>query len=83
MDVFFVLSGFLIGQVLLRELEMTDKINKRRFLLNRFLRIFPILLVYVLFRVICHQDYSALYDLVFVNNIVGPKSHIWSVAVEF
>ena len=62
---------------------MTDKINKRRFLLNRFLRIFPVLLVYVLYRVICHSDYSALYDLVFINNLIGPKSHIWSVAVEF
>ncbi|MFU8803308.1 MAG: acyltransferase family protein [Bradymonadaceae bacterium] len=40
-DVFFVLSGFVIAQVLLRELEDTGRVNLRLFYEKRFRRLLP------------------------------------------
>lgn len=41
MDLFFVLSGFLIGAILLRSLEVSGTQNLRRFYLRRIFRTFP------------------------------------------
>ncbi len=41
MDLFFVLSGFLIGSILLRSVETSGFINVRRFWLRRAFRTFP------------------------------------------
>ena len=41
MDLFFILSGFLIGSILLRSLETSGIINVRRFYLRRVFRTFP------------------------------------------
>lgn len=40
-DIFFVISGFLITTLLIRELERHGRINLRRFYIRRFLRIIP------------------------------------------
>lgn len=40
-DVFFVISGFVIGQLLHRELEATGTIDFKRFYLRRIRRILP------------------------------------------
>lgn len=44
-DVFFVLSGFLITSILLKEFSATNDISLRTFYINRFLRLFPALLL--------------------------------------
>ncbi len=41
MDLFFILSGFLIGSILLRSLELAGTQNIRRFYLRRVFRTFP------------------------------------------
>jgi peptidoglycan/LPS O-acetylase OafA/YrhL len=41
MDLFFFLSGFLIGAILLRSIELEKKQNVRRFYLRRVFRTFP------------------------------------------
>ena len=41
MDCFFVLSGFLIGSILLRSIDTTGSQNIRRFYLRRIFRTFP------------------------------------------
>jgi peptidoglycan/LPS O-acetylase OafA/YrhL len=46
-NVFFVLSGFLIHQLSLRELDRTGGFNWRQFYLRRVLRIFPCFYVYI------------------------------------
>jgi peptidoglycan/LPS O-acetylase OafA/YrhL len=40
-DIFFVLSGFLIGRILINELLVDGKIHYGKFYLRRFFRIFP------------------------------------------
>ena len=40
-DIFFVLSGFLIGRILIRDLARDGAVRFRRFYLRRFFRIFP------------------------------------------
>jgi peptidoglycan/LPS O-acetylase OafA/YrhL len=44
-DVFFVISGFLITRILINELNTHQRINWKYFLIKRFNRIFPALLV--------------------------------------
>jgi peptidoglycan/LPS O-acetylase OafA/YrhL len=41
MDLFFILSGFLIGSILLRSLQVSGTQNLRRFYLRRIFRTFP------------------------------------------
>jgi len=41
MDIFFVLSGFLIGRLLMLDLEGYGRIHLRKFWIRRFCRIFP------------------------------------------
>jgi peptidoglycan/LPS O-acetylase OafA/YrhL len=48
-DLFFVLSGYLIGGLLLDELRSTERICVSRFLARRALKIWPPLLVYLAF----------------------------------
>jgi len=48
-DVFFVLSGFLIAFILLKECKREGGISLFAFWRGRFVRIWPALLVYVLF----------------------------------
>src|SRR5262249_4481493 len=48
-DLFFVLSGFLIGRQLQRELQRTDSVKVPRFLLRRGLRIWPLYFAWVAF----------------------------------
>jgi peptidoglycan/LPS O-acetylase OafA/YrhL len=46
-DLFFVLSGFLITSLLIREKEQTAAVNVRAFWLRRILRIWPLYFVFV------------------------------------
>ena len=48
-DVFFVLSGFLIGYILLKEHAKHDDLDIWNFYRGRFLRIWPVLALYMLF----------------------------------
>jgi peptidoglycan/LPS O-acetylase OafA/YrhL len=47
-DIFFVLSGFLITSILLQEFAATNRINLKRFYIRRFLRLMPAYWVCVL-----------------------------------
>lgn len=47
-DIFFVLSGFLITQLLKEEFERTGQINFWRFTRNRLTRLYPALILFIL-----------------------------------
>ncbi|MCW3082668.1 MAG: acyltransferase [Bacteroidetes bacterium] len=48
-SVFFVLSGFLITFLILKEIEVTGKLNVKAFYIRRFLRIWPLYYMVLIF----------------------------------
>jgi peptidoglycan/LPS O-acetylase OafA/YrhL len=86
---FFVISGFLITWLLLREREKSGSIHLGFFYIRRLLRIFPVVYVYLIVLGLLtayHQSASAwIANLTFTTNYVPvgfPTSHLWSLAVE-
>jgi peptidoglycan/LPS O-acetylase OafA/YrhL len=51
-DLFFVLSGFLIGGLLFRELKEHGKLDVKRFLVRRAFRIWPTYFIYIGFSIV-------------------------------
>jgi peptidoglycan/LPS O-acetylase OafA/YrhL len=92
-DLFFVLSGYLIGGQLLAELARNERLNFGRFYARRALRIMPAYLVIltIYFLVPSWREYpdmaQPLWKFLFsVQNIAlhggTAFSHAWSLAVE-
>lgn len=90
-DIFFVLSGFLITRILLGEKNKTGKISYKAFILKRALRIFPIYYAAIIFCFIAYGSINndTLSALFYVSNYHfsfdetgGPLRHTWSLAVE-
>lgn len=92
-DLFFVLSGFLIGRVLFAEIERSGRLNVKRFLLRRMFRIWPgyyAFLLYVVVRMIVGEGATPLAAAdamwpAFVNiqNFIAvPRDQLWSLAIE-
>ncbi len=93
-DLFFVLSGYLIGYQLLNEIKKTSIISFRRFYLKRFFRIIPVyIVVLVLYYVL--QDYRegsgmpSLWKFITFTLNIGYNaqhtrsfSHAWSLCIE-
>lgn len=87
-DIFFVLSGYLITDILIREIEKYGRIDKFHFYRSRFFRIWPALAISVILEYPSGNPLNLSYTdgllcLMFVSNIFGVLSHLWSVAVEF
>ena len=88
--VFFVLSGYLITSLLIRERDWSDRIHLGMFYARRALRLWPALLVMLAVCVILGAEpsaaaISALYltDIVsIVGRAVTPFGHTWSLGVE-
>lgn len=81
-DLFFVLSGFLITSLLLAE----GRVSLSGFYIRRARRILPALVTAVcLALVLGTSSQSALYALAFMGNLpdsMGMLKHTWSLAVE-
>ncbi|HXC06133.1 MAG TPA: acyltransferase family protein, partial [Bacteroidia bacterium] len=57
-DIFFVLSGFLIGSILLRDLSTENSLRSiRKFLIRRWFRILPVYYLCLFFK-FCFIDHS-------------------------
>jgi len=91
--VFFVISGFLITSILLKELADRNTLNLPRFYLRRTLRIFPpyylFLLVLVVIQTIGFISLNPgdlIHALSYTSNYhqqrSWPVAHTWSLAVE-
>lgn len=89
-DVFFVISGFLITLLLLKEREKTGSISLRRFYVRRAYRILPAAYAVTLVIAIVWHNRIVLRDvlcsLLYVQNFNAKASwslgHMWSLAVE-
>ncbi|MGA2853207.1 MAG: acyltransferase [Verrucomicrobiota bacterium] len=92
--IFFVLSGFLITHLLLKEAEQRDSVSFKRFYIRRCLRILPVYVTYLSVLALLlkigvysgESNSSWLGALTFTRNMVGPVNsftgHFWSLAVE-
>jgi peptidoglycan/LPS O-acetylase OafA/YrhL len=92
-NVFFVISGFLITSLLLTEEEKSGKISLKQFFTRRMLRIFPayyfLLLVYFCFQLV---DFIQLSQASWITSITYTKyfnwqldwftAHFWSLSIE-
>jgi peptidoglycan/LPS O-acetylase OafA/YrhL len=90
-DLFFVLSGFLISGLLFTEYKERGAINFKRFFLRRGLKLYPAFYAYVaamlLYQIVSHRTAGTLgqylSEILYVQNY-GPFiwRHTWSLAVE-
>lgn len=91
-DLFFVLSGFLIGGLLFAEIRRTGRLDVRRFLIRRGFRIWPLyfaFLAFVFLRLLLETEgpvaaaRELVPNLLHLQNYLGsPREHTWSLAVE-
>ena len=88
--VFFVLSGYLITNLLLREYERTSTISLRDFYIRRAFRIFPAAFVFLAVVIVLfwHQMrwYHVAAALFYVANMDDSRpwifGHLWSLSIE-
>ena len=94
-ELFFGISGFVIGRSLLAEREATGGVSLLGFYVRRIFRIVPPLLLYVAvvetlaqFGVLPNAAKSSINILSFTCNLIGPQcggyvgGHTWSLSVE-
>jgi peptidoglycan/LPS O-acetylase OafA/YrhL len=85
-DIFFVLSGFLVGGLMLKEWKTTGNVNSFRFLKRRAFKIWPgyylFLLTAAAFHVRPLKDFFWQNLLNIQNYVPSTLSHTWSLAVE-
>jgi len=85
-DLFFVLSGFLMGQLVLKERVRTGRFDGRRFTARRLLRLWPVLYVFLAVQAFFGSQPLGSYlwqNAFHVQNYVGTSlPHLWSLAVE-
>ena len=93
MDLFFILSGFLIGSILLRSLETSGSQNLGRFYIRRITRTFPLYYLVLTFlalttRLTASQRAHLPYEYIYATNFLSLlREDIvmfwgWSLALE-
>ena len=88
--VFFVLSGYLITNLLLHEYERSSTISLRDFYIRRAYRIFPAAFVFLVVVIILYWQqirwYHAAAALLYVANMDMARpwifGHLWSLSIE-
>ena len=89
-DLFFVLSGYLVGGLLFEEQVRCGSIDWKRFLIRRGLKIYPafyVLLAVILLPLVLHHELPErrriIGEVFFLQNYLGGlRDHTWSLAVE-
>jgi len=88
-EVFFVLSGFLIGGILFREFEKENSFASiKRFWIRRWFRILPVYYLFLLIKFIMDPSigWDIFYFIFFLQNNFGPGIDFfgvtWSLVIE-
>ncbi len=85
-ELFFVLSGFLVGGLLIREYVATGRVNARRFLLRRGFKIWPPYYAFLLVQIAGRKhplSTFAVANLLHLQNYLGTSiSHTWTLSLE-
>src|SRR4051794_35327684 len=84
-DLFFVLSGFLVGQLVFKEHQRTGRFDGWRFTVRRALKLWPVLYVFLAVQVISGAPLDSFLwqTALHVQNYAGTSfKHLWSLAVE-
>ena len=95
-DLFFVISGFLMGSILFGEFKPSGKLEVTRFYVRRFLRLIPVYLVVMLMglyflhglpgRPVWNYAENSWANLLYVNNFLPAARQYmgwcWSLAIE-
>jgi peptidoglycan/LPS O-acetylase OafA/YrhL len=96
-DIFFVLSGFLITGILSKEYQQHQKICRKNFYIRRFLRLSPCLIacliLYAILSLLSGKDirwdviaisatYTSNYARALFQYDLDSMSHCWSLAIE-
>jgi peptidoglycan/LPS O-acetylase OafA/YrhL len=89
-NVFFVLSGYLITQLLLREYERSSTVSLREFYIRRAFRIFPAAFVFLAVVIVLYWKQMRWYHVAaavfYVANMDLTRpwifGHLWSLSIE-
>jgi peptidoglycan/LPS O-acetylase OafA/YrhL len=85
-DLFFVLSGFLVGRLVLTEHARTGTFDGRRFTARRLLKLWPVLYLFLAVQAIAGPEARSTYlwqNALHLQNYVGTSlTHLWSLSVE-
>ena len=85
-NLFFTLSGFLVGGLLLRQYAERGSIDAHRFIVRRIFKIWPAYYVLIAFHAIVHRHPPSSFlvqNLTHLQNYLGTSiSQTWSLAVE-
>lgn len=91
-DLFFVLSGFLVGGLLFKELSTTGRLDVKRFIIRRGFKIWPsyyLFLAVLCIWTLCHEKattaatlHAVLPGLLHFQNFTMTGEQSWSLAIE-
>ena len=90
-DLFFVLSGFLVSSLLFHEYQQRKKLNLQRFFIRRGFKIYPPVVVLVCVTSVVFMwggappsGWNIAGELLMIQNYAGRLwNHTWSLAVEW
>lgn len=89
-EMFFVMSGYLVGTLIFNEIKKTGKFDIKRFLIRRGFKIYPSYYLFFAFTLIYYKIKSieivtakVFAEMFFYQNYMkGFWNHTWSLAVE-
>lgn len=87
-DIFFVISGFLVGGIIFKSYQRYGEINLRNFYFRRIFRIVPVYILALLLFMLADPGHAKYVwaNLLFINNFLPANwmlaAHSWSITVE-
>ncbi|WP_443939082.1 acyltransferase family protein [Pedobacter sp. MW01-1-1] len=90
-DLFFVLSGYLVTSLIITEEQKTGSFDAKRFLIRRGFKIYPVYYLFIAYQfifsaVLTHYPQSTsglLHESIFTANYLSSNNtHLWSISLE-